>query len=65
MPRHPDYPAPFEFVELQLCRDVYHCTRSQLDNEDWVDIAADLEMMKVEAEIAKLKPPSTGGKTFG
>jgi hypothetical protein len=43
-------PAPDKYIDLLLCRDVYHCLPSQLDEEDHLVIASHLAMMDAEAE---------------
>jgi hypothetical protein len=48
-------PPPFEYLEMQLCRDVYHCLPSQLDQEDWRRISVHQEMMNIEAEVNEAK----------
>jgi len=55
MPNHAKFEAPWEYVELLLCRDVYHCLPSQLQDEDWVDIQNTITMINTEAEVRKLK----------
>jgi hypothetical protein len=40
-------------VELVLCRDVYHCTPSELDEQDWGRVAAHLICLDVEAKLRK------------
>lgn len=42
--------APWDYIELQLCRDVYHCLPSELDAEEWDRISRHLDMMDVEAK---------------
>lgn len=58
------YPLPDEYLWLTLCRDVYHCLPSELDNEDWRTIADHVAMMEAEAEERKRKrknrPPRPG-----
>lgn len=43
--------APWEYVELVLCRDIYHCTPSELDQQDLERIMLHIDMMKLEEEI--------------
>lgn len=52
-------PFPSEFVILYLCKDVYHCMPSQLDDEDGVRILQHLDMLNIQ-ERAKLKPSKQG-----
>lgn len=47
-------PAPAEYVDLVLCRDVYHCTPSQLDEEDAARVLEHLECLNAEAEWMRL-----------
>lgn len=41
---------PWEFTEMRLCRDVYKCLPSQLDDESWDRIQKHLAMMVAEAK---------------
>ena len=41
---------PWEYTEMRLCRDVYHCLPSELDEESWERIATHLAIMDAEAE---------------
>jgi hypothetical protein len=54
------HPAPVEYVTLVLCRDVYHCTPSQLRQENAKDIMTHLAIMKIESKArgndSKKKP---------
>ena len=43
-------PPPPEYTILTLCRDVYHCMPSALDNEDGNRILAHMIMMSVERQ---------------
>ena len=42
--------APFEFVEMQLCRE-FHCLPSDLVNESWEKIELFLEIMNIESQF--------------
>ena len=42
---------PPEYADLVLCRDVYHCLPSQLDEEDAETISLHLAMMDAEAYV--------------
>jgi hypothetical protein len=56
--------VPWEYIKLQLCRDVYHCTPSQLDKEDADVVFLHLEMMSTEQEVKdfnKIKPAMRKG----
>ena len=46
-------PAPVEYLQLVLCRDVYHCPPSMLP--DWVTIRRALAMMEAESKVRKRK----------
>ena len=46
-------PAPVEYTELVLCRDVFHCTPSQLRAEDADDILAALACLEAEGYVRK------------
>jgi len=45
-----DRPAPIEYLELVLCRDVYHCLPSELDDEDMERIGAHLICLHAESK---------------
>lgn len=47
--------APWEYVELILCRDIYHCTPGQLDLEDNERIMLHLDMMRLEEEVRQFE----------
>jgi hypothetical protein len=47
--------APIELMRLTLCRDVYHCTPSQLRAEKLRDILVDLTVIGEQNRIAKIK----------
>ena len=44
-------PAPLEYIELILCRDVYHCPPKDLP--PWHICEEALAMMQVEADVRK------------
>lgn len=46
-------PPPLEYVTLVLCRDVYHCTPSQLRQERVVDVLPHLAVLQVEAQVIR------------
>lgn len=46
---------PTEYVDLVLCRDVYHCTPSELDAQDAERIATHLLCMEVEERVRKMR----------
>ncbi len=47
--------APPEYTDLRLCRDVYHCTPSELDAQDARTIALHIAFMNVEEKVAQRK----------
>ena len=49
-------PVPWEYVELILCRDVYHCTPEALDDQDPVRVFRHLEALSGEATARKIHP---------
>ncbi len=46
--------VPWAWIELQLCRDVYHCTRRELWEMDADEVLLDLQMLGVKARIDEL-----------
>lgn len=46
---------PLEYIELILCRDVYHCLPSQLYKEDYRVVAAHLALADEEAQIREAR----------
>lgn len=40
-----------EYVRLVMCRDVYHCTPTELEAVPWRIIQEDLIMMNVERTV--------------
>lgn len=54
-PKSATTPPPNEWLYLQLCRDVYHCTPSQLDREDWDTIATHIALLEAEGEVQAAK----------
>jgi hypothetical protein len=47
--------VPWEWVELQLCRDVYHCLPSELAEEDATTVLLHLSLLDAEARAMKFK----------
>lgn len=43
-------PMPPEYTELVLCRDVYHCTPAELDEQDWARVQMHIALLNAEAE---------------
>lgn len=50
LPNSKNAAPPFEYLEVQLCRDVYHCRASELEDEDWETIERHLVVLEVEAK---------------
>lgn len=48
-------PAPPDWIELILCRDVYHCTPVELRSVPTSKILRHLTMLGVEAEVHKMR----------
>lgn len=48
--------VPWEYVELVLCRDVYHCSPGELDEQDPVRVFRHLEALSGEAIARKVRP---------
>jgi hypothetical protein len=44
---------PWEYVEMRLCRDVYHCLPSELDREDWGRVRMHMAMMEAETKVPR------------
>jgi hypothetical protein len=57
-----DAPAPWEYVELVLCRDVFHCLPSQLRQENAQDIFGVLAMLEIEAQVREARSRDGGKK---
>lgn len=49
---------PFELLEVWLCRDVYHCAPSALDEQDPIRVMRHLEAISGEAAVRKLRRKS-------
>lgn len=62
MPNAPQGAIPWEWTELVLCRDVYHCRPSELAGEDWATVSLHLKLLdaKAETEAAAKDPPRLG-----
>lgn len=44
-----DYDSlPWEYIEFRLCRDVFHCLPSELDDEPWENIRRTLAFIDAE-----------------
>jgi len=48
-------PAPWAWICYVMCKDVYHCTPSQLKAERLADVMRDLNCRTVECENADLQ----------
>ena len=46
-------PAPWEYVELVLCRDVYHCTPVELERVPADVVLRHLAVLGIEADVNK------------
>ena len=46
---------PLEYTRLQLCRDVYHCSQTELEEQPWVTVMLDIRMMGVENKVRRFK----------
>lgn len=46
-----DHPAPWEYVQLILCRDVYHCTPNALEEIPAATVLSHLTLIEVEAQV--------------
>jgi hypothetical protein len=44
-----------EYIELYLCRDVYHCTPTDLDKIPYDTIRLHLEMIAIEHEVKEAR----------
>lgn len=55
VPSSPLGHVPWEWLELLLCRDVYHCRPSELAEEDWNTINLHLKLMEAKSEIDEIK----------
>ena len=51
MPHAPGAEIPWAWTELILCRDVYHCRPSELEEEDWATVATHLALLEAKAEM--------------
>lgn len=48
-------PAPWEYSELILCRDVYHCTPNDLGDVPMDKIAAHMVCLAAESRVMEAK----------
>ena len=48
-------PQPWEYIQLRLCQDVYHCTPSQLDEQDWQTIETHLLILNLEEQLRQAR----------
>jgi hypothetical protein len=46
---------PWPYMELVLCRDIYHCTPTELAQQPLTTIAAHLTCLDVEAAVRRRK----------
>lgn len=42
---------PWEYVELILCRDIYSCTPSELDEQDWQRVLGHMLALSIENKV--------------
>lgn len=56
---------PDEYVDLILCRDIFHCTPSELDEQDYDRVMLMLGLASAEAEIEKRKSNKQTASTRG
>jgi hypothetical protein len=43
-------PVPWDYTQLILCRDVYHCTPEELAKQDWDTVQRHLMLVNLEKE---------------
>jgi len=48
------HPQPYEYLTLILCRDIYHCTPSELARQDPQVILAHLTALDVESDYRSM-----------
>lgn len=53
-------PPPPEYVDLLLCRDVYHCTPAELDAQDAGRILAHLVCLEMEGKARAQREKNAG-----
>lgn len=53
---------PPGYLDLVLCRDVYHCTPEELDRQDDRRIQEHLELMAAEAQVREMKSGRGDGR---
>ncbi len=54
-------PAPQELIDLMLMRDVFHCTPSELWEQDAEDVLTVLELLEAEVTVARLRKEQRRG----
>lgn len=55
-------PPPPEYIELILCRDIYHCTPVQLREVPIADILRTLTLLKAEGKVRERKEAEAKAK---
>jgi hypothetical protein len=55
-----DGPPPPEYVDLILCRDVYHCTPAELDEQEAARVQAHMLCLEMEVKVAKQREKNAG-----
>jgi hypothetical protein len=46
---------PWAWNEFRLCRDIYHCTPSELDEQEWDRVRVHIAIFNIEAEAEELR----------
>jgi hypothetical protein len=46
---------PRDYIEFRLCRDVYHCTPSQLADEDAATVELHIRFIELEYEAEQFR----------
>jgi hypothetical protein len=47
--------VPDAYIELLLCRDIYHCTPNELDEQPLDTLLLHLELVRVEQKVNRFK----------
>ena len=54
------HPLPDEYLELFLCRDVYHCTPGELDAQDYKTVTEHLACIAAESMVKEAREKRNG-----
>lgn len=54
--------APEEYIDLILCRDIYHCTPEELDRQDYGTVLLHYEMHMAEKKVKHQKEEAAAKK---